>query len=70
MAWTKVEKEIGTDTKVVKTEDQECREMSWLEFGEKAHIDIADWAWFDLLICAALWTKVEKESSDWEKVEK
>lgn len=70
MSWIKIEKEKGTDTKIIKTEADESREMSWLDLEEVTHADIADWTWLDLIIFTTLWTKVLKETGDWEKVGK
>jgi len=68
--WTKVEKETGTGTKVVKTEDQESREKTWADLGEATHADTIDWTWWNLLILTPLWAKVKKTVDDWTKVVK
>ena len=67
--WTKIEKGIGTDTKIVKIEEEGSREMNWLDFGEVAW-SVKEWTWQDLIIWIMLWTKIVKTTGDWTKVEK
>ena len=69
--WNKVEKEKGTDTKIVKVEDREPTEMTWKKLGDITWLDIANMTWKDWFYGFVLmWTKVKKSIGNWEKVEK